>query len=763
MLHCVQRAEHHDADAHPGDDDENDDCYHDHHPISTPTADAQYRASCPGARISDKSFLKVRRVGRGQPIASLACSSQTGRANFVVMARLRTPVGIGIAIAMSACSGGAADVADDQPAPTATSAGLEQIAVIGLGRATQVSSTGTGGALVATTVGVELLASDGTTTAVPTDLLAPVTGVAVTADSTHGMVAGLGATELWSLAATPTLIAELPETRSAAFTAEGASLVVSTPAELTVVPVTAPDEVRVLTAAPAGSELGAATMSSDASVIAAPVAGSGVDLVVHTDAGGASFVDVDGDPATRVDRASVTRDGTRTVMTLSAPDPFAGRLASWNVAESSLEWEMDIGPSGLTTMWAVGSDGRTMLSDENGRRLVGTDGVLAAEWPHEGDAAPIGLVATAQGYVFAHADGSLSFTDLDGTPTSRSAGSGRPIVDLRPLADEDGVSVVDTAGTVTSWRSDADLITESGDFRSGSINDVAVSPDGTLIGFGSTAGVATVAAVDGSSPPNVMNHAEGNVDSVSFAADGTELLTGVSERISDEVFDDTVSTWDIDQNVRTATFGGEAEHAHGYTNFRSTVRYSPDGDLFAATSHDFSISLYRTETAELVTKLAPHANSVLDIAFSPDGDRLVSSSEDGIVRVWNVADAAVESEYAAAAGGYWSLAFTPDGESMVANDVSGTLRLVDVSTGTEIRVFDGSTLRSSRVSVSPDGSLVASAADGNAIGLWSTASGQQLSRVEGHAAPITATAFSPDGGVLVTGSSDGTVRAWSVV
>jgi WD40 repeat protein len=358
-------------------------------------------------------------------------------------------------------------------------------------------------------------------------------------------------------------------------------------------------------------------------------------------------------------------------------------------------------------------------------------------------------------------DSTLLLTGLDGDPTGTSISVGQRIVDLERLAGADGAITVDEAGDVRAWGPDGTPLKEVSSFRAGAVTDVAVSADGSSIAAASSTGMVMVTDLTGAAP-RALEHPEGNVDSVDFSPDGSRVVTGVGERLSDVAFDDTVSLWTLGDGVRTAQFGGEGEDVNGCANFRNTVAYSPTGDVFASSSHDFTVALHLADTGEILTVLPAHLSTVLDLAFSPTGDRLVTTSDDGAVRVWNVETTEMITEFIGPPGGYWSVAFMPDGERLVVGDLTGTLRLISATDGAELLAFEGTTSRTGRPAVSPDGSLVAAAGNGNAVGIWSTETGRLVATAEGHQMPVTSAAFSSDGTVLVTGSADTTVRTWSV-
>jgi WD40 repeat protein len=463
----------------------------------------------------------------------------------------------------------------------------------------------------------------------------------------------------------------------------------------------------------------------------------------------------------KIVRAESTDDGQRLLVSTSTGDPFQAGLASWTAA-GGVAWEIDMGSGGIGAAWSVGTDGRVLLADDTKLRLIGTDGTDQAELPFDGPQSVTAVVATQTGYAVAFSNSTLLFTNLDAVPFGPATPTGQPLIDLEPLASTDGVIAVNLAGDVRSWTGDGVQLGDTTVFQGGSVNDVALSGDDATVAFSSTDGLATVTSIADGADDVELVHPEGNVDSVAFSLDGGTLVTGVGQRLSDISFDDTVSVWDLTSATRVTEFGGEGEDVNGCANFRNTVEYSPDGGVFAATSHDFTVSIHDAATGEVVHVLPPHVSSVLDIAFSPSGDRLVTASDDGAVRVWQVADAELLAEYVGPPGGYWSLGFVPDGNSLVVSDLTGTLHRIDVMTGAELVTFEGTTTRTGRFDVSPDGAYVAGASDGNAVGVWSVETGQLLEQAEGHAAPVTSAVFSSDGTTLVTGSNDATIRLWQL-
>jgi WD40 repeat protein len=662
---------------------------------------------------------------------------------------------------LAACSSDGTELSPvtSTPESAAPAEGLSALSVIGAGRATQAASANGARTVVATTIGVNVVDESGTATTIGSQVGAPASAVTVSPDGRYAIVEGWERTEVWSVDGEPTLVTEFFVPTSAMFTADSSTLVTSSRSEVAVAAI--PETPSSIVTAPEGTELGSATMSADGAVVAVPVTGDPVDLITYTAEGGAIVTDVFPEPERKITRAEFGGLTDRLVVEVTSGDPFEGQLAAWDVVTQQLVWETPAGGFTPGSVWDVGADGRVLVADGATLRLLGLAGAVEGEWQLGDTRSVTAIAATASGFAIALSDSTLVLTGGDGDPGGPAVAIGRRIVDLERLAGADGAVTVDEVGDVRSWGADGTLVNEITSFRAGAVNDVAISADGSAVAAASTAGMVVITDVTGSTP-RALEHPEGNVDSVAFSPDGSRVVTGVGERLSDIAFDDTVSLWNLGDGVRAAQFGGEGEDVNGCANFRNTVAYSPTGELFASSSHDFTVALHRAETGEIVTTLPAHVSTVLDLEFSPTGDRLVTSSDDGAVRVWNVETTEMITEFIGPPGGYWSVAFLPDGERLVAGDLTGALRLVSVADGAELLVFEGTTSRTGRPSVSPDGSLLAAPADGNAVGIWSTQSGQLVATADGHQMPVTSTAFSADGSILVTGSGDTTVRTWSV-
>ena len=152
----------------------------------------------------------------------------------------------------------------------------------------------------------------------------------------------------------------------------------------------------------------------------------------------------------------------------------------------------------------------------------------------------------------------------------------------------------------------------------------------------------------------------------------------------------------------------------GHGDVIDSVAISPDGQLVASGSEDWSVKLWRLSDGVLVRTLSAQG-PVCSVAFSPDGQKIAAGTGHGqsggdVVQVWSVADGALLRILTGAAHTpVYSVAFSPDGSILAAGADDGTIRLWRVADGVLVRTLQGSDYRVLSVSFAPDGDTLASA------------------------------------------------------
>ena len=210
---------------------------------------------------------------------------------------------------------------------------------------------------------------------------------------------------------------------------------------------------------------------------------------------------------------------------------------------------------------------------------------------------------------------------------------------------------------------------------------------------------------------------------------------------------------DLETTVFTNTFG-----------VPSSIAFSPDGQLLAASTLQQRIWIWRTKDWQLIRTMKVSTGWILSISFSPDGQTLASGCRDHITRLWDVNSGQCLQTLEGHTDMVWSVCFSPDGQTLASGSWDQTIRLWDITTGQTLQVLEGHTDRVWSVCFSPDGCILASGSRDQTIRLWEIGQsyGQTPQILKGHAGQITSVCFSPDGQTLASSSDDRTIRLWEM-
>ena len=211
------------------------------------------------------------------------------------------------------------------------------------------------------------------------------------------------------------------------------------------------------------------------------------------------------------------------------------------------------------------------------------------------------------------------------------------------------------------------------------IDQLTFSPDGKTVAFGSlgkihlwnteTGDELKIPLVDRAADIHKMPH----VTALAFLPDDTTLVSGTNQG--------GIQTWSVATGEALAVIAKPTEHEN--LGRISALRFSPDGTLLAAGSHNL-IRIWDVDT----------------------GNKLLSA---------NTKHKRGNTTF----GGYPELlVFSPDSAILVNGLGPGTIQLWDVTTGDRIAVLDGHTQKVETLAFSSDGkTLVSAAADGTIL-LW---------------------------------------------
>jgi cytochrome c len=162
--------------------------------------------------------------------------------------------------------------------------------------------------------------------------------------------------------------------------------------------------------------------------------------------------------------------------------------------------------------------------------------------------------------------------------------------------------------------------------------------------------------------------AAGNVNTVRFTPDGSQLLAGTS--------DGDLQGWRASDGTQIMALSA---HDFGVT----ALELTPDGRIAATASIDETVRTWDLKRGVPLATLFGHEGPVLAVALSPDGELVASGGVDGTVRVWRRGDGDRLRVYARHAGPVWSVAFTPDGTTLLSGGADGLVLTYDLSEPSE--------------------------------------------------------------------------------
>ncbi|HBL59780.1 MAG TPA: serine/threonine protein kinase [Cyanobacteria bacterium UBA8803] len=283
----------------------------------------------------------------------------------------------------------------------------------------------------------------------------------------------------------------------------------------------------------------------------------------------------------------------------------------------------------------------------------------------------------------------------------------------------------------------------------GSVESIAISPDGQILASGSTDRTIKLWQLpDGQEISTLKSHQE-RIAAVVFSPDGQTLVSGS--------YDQTIKLWQVEQRRERCTL-------IGHTKWITSLAMSQDGETLASGSSEGTIKLWHLQQGRELRTLKGHTNYVSAIAIAPDGQTLASVSGDGTVKLWHLSTGmelhTFGSSFLLHRGSFCSVAFSPDRQMLATGRGDGTINLWHLGTRRELGILKGHTERVRAVAFSPDGQMLVSGSMDKTIKIWQVQERQAIATLKGHTWEVYAVAFSPDGQMLVSGSMDKTIKIW---
>ena len=151
------------------------------------------------------------------------------------------------------------------------------------------------------------------------------------------------------------------------------------------------------------------------------------------------------------------------------------------------------------------------------------------------------------------------------------------------------------------------------------INDIALSPDGTILASGGNDGMLRLWKMSDGKPlqPPIENGSP--ILSIEYAPDGKALLVISS--------DGTCKLWNMGDKAEARLVGQGISH----------VRFMPDNQSLLVVGKTGGLLVYRRDTLERRSSLMNNNGAVTDVVIAPDQQHVLIPSRDGYTRYWNLA------------------------------------------------------------------------------------------------------------------------------
>jgi WD40 repeat protein len=236
------------------------------------------------------------------------------------------------------------------------------------------------------------------------------------------------------------------------------------------------------------------------------------------------------------------------------------------------------------------------------------------------------------------------------------------------------------------------------------VTSAVFTPDGERVVTGSADGVVRVWDLMTGRIRSASERLSGSIDSLAITPDGGRIVSGGYD-------DATARVWD-------ARSGGLINVLKGHTDFVTAVAVTPDGTRVLTGSGDETIRVWDLASGQQHRVLIGHINAVLSLAVTPDSRLVVSGSADYTLRVWDIETGRDLRIHMAHTDGVNGIAITADGKRVLSSAVDGTIRLWELSSGLTIGDlrWHGGELRN--IALTPDGSRVLTASRDGLARVW---------------------------------------------
>ena len=239
---------------------------------------------------------------------------------------------------------------------------------------------------------------------------------------------------------------------------------------------------------------------------------------------------------------------------------------------------------------------------------------------------------------------------------------------------------------------------------------------------------------------------DGSVDSIAVSPDGNFVAAGIG---------DHVEAWNLRTGLDHKASAKVADH-----NIHS-LTFTANGKWIITTDSGIGeVRVLDSTSLEERQVLGGHSDQVWSVVSPRDENRVISAAWDNSVRVWDLLTGDCLKVLQLDCSDLFRLHARDDASRAISGHRDGTVRHWNLETGECLATLKGHSELVVSVQIAPDGRFAVSGSDDKTIKVWDLKTETCVGSLEGHQDDVQSLAFSHDGALIASASFDDTVRLW---